>query len=80
MRLRLPVMLFLLSAFCAGGAQPAPAHADSILILKKQHVLELLAGGKVLRTYKVALGTGGLAAKEREGDAHAGGALRDRQP
>ena len=42
---------------------------DSVLILKKEHVLELFAGGKVIRTYKVALGRGGLAPKEREGDA-----------
>jgi murein L,D-transpeptidase YafK len=51
-------------------AQPAPPRqtADSILILKKDHVLELLKGGKVIRTYKVALGRGGLAPKEREGD------------
>ncbi len=49
--------------------QPAaPQRADSILILKKDHVMELLAGGKVIRTYKVALGQGGLAPKEREGD------------
>ena len=49
--------------------QPAPAQkADSVLILKKDHVLELLAGGKMIRTYKVALGRGGLAPKEREGD------------
>ena len=47
----------------------APAKADSVLILKKDHVLELLAGGKVIRTYVVALGRGGLAPKEREGDA-----------
>ena len=56
------------------GAQPsqrqsAPQKADSILILKKDHVMKLLAGGKVIRTYKVALGQGGLAPKEREGDA-----------
>ena len=44
-------------------------NADSILILKKDHVMELLASGKVIRTYKVALGSGGLAAKVREGDA-----------
>ena len=31
--------------------------------------MELLAGGKVMRTYKVALGSGGLAPKQREGDA-----------
>jgi len=47
---------------------PTPQKADSILILKKDHVLELLKGGKVIRTYKVALGRGGLAPKEREGD------------
>jgi murein L,D-transpeptidase YafK len=46
-----------------------PQKADSVLILKKDHVLELLAGGKVIKTYKVALGRGGLAPKEREGDA-----------
>jgi murein L,D-transpeptidase YafK len=49
--------------------QPAGAQkADSILILKKDHLLELIAGGKVIRTYKVALGSGGLAPKERQGD------------
>jgi murein L,D-transpeptidase YafK len=47
---------------------PSPQKADSILILKKAHLLELLAGGKVIRTYKAALGSGGLAPKEREGD------------
>ena len=45
-----------------------PPKADSVLILKKDHVLELLAAGKVIRTYKVALGRGGLAPKDREGD------------
>lgn len=65
----------VLLVFCTlGGNGPeSPAHpsqkADSILILKKDHVMELLAGGKVIRTYKVALGQGGLAPKEREGDA-----------
>jgi murein L,D-transpeptidase YafK len=50
--------------------QPMAAQrADSVLILKKDHVMELLAGDKVIRTYKVALGQGGLAPKQREGDA-----------
>jgi len=48
---------------------PPEQKADSILILKKDHVLELFADGKVIRIYKVALGRGGLAPKEREGDA-----------
>jgi murein L,D-transpeptidase YafK len=57
------------AALKLAAQQPAPAQkADSILILKKDHVMELLAGGKVIRTYKVALGQGGLAPKEREGD------------
>ena len=56
---------------CATLAQPSvtPQKADSVLILKKDHLLELLAGGKVIRTYHVALGTGGLAPKQKEGDA-----------
>jgi murein L,D-transpeptidase YafK len=50
--------------------QPVPAQkADSILILKKDHMLELLANGKVIHTYEVAIGRGGLAPKEKEGDA-----------
>ena len=75
-RTRLIWILFVAVVLClcifigfAGSAQtPVAEKADSILILKKDHVLELLSGGKVIRTYKVALGRGGLAAKEREGD------------
>ena len=59
------LLVFSVSA----ATQPsAPTRADSIVILKKQHIMELFAGGKVIRTYKVALGRGGLAPKEREGD------------
>jgi murein L,D-transpeptidase YafK len=63
-----------LLAFCGFAGQPTnqstPPNekADSILILKKEHRLELLSQGKVIRTYKIALGQGGLAPKEREGD------------
>jgi len=56
------------------AARPLPAtqvaaeKVDSILILKHDHLLELIANGKVIRAYKVALGSGGLARKERQGD------------
>lgn len=60
------LLLHALSSAAAGLYQ---AKADSIVILKKEHTMELLTGGKVIRTYKVALGQGGLAPKEREGDA-----------
>jgi murein L,D-transpeptidase YafK len=62
-----------LALLALAGAQPAqqqptPRKADAILILKKDHMMELLAGGKVIRTYEVALGQGGLAPKVRQGD------------
>lgn len=49
-------------------AQKTSEKADAILILKKEHVLELLRDGKVIRTYQVALGRGGPTPKEKEGD------------
>lgn len=59
-----------LIALPALAQQPSQLQrADSIIILKKDHVLELLANGRVIHTYKVALGRGGLAPKQKEGDA-----------
>ena len=63
------IATLILSAYLHAPAQQPSAHAESILILKKDHLLELLAGRKVIRTYKIALGSGGLAPKDREGDA-----------
>ena len=73
MTLRIPrnlLFLALSAVFAASlSAQtPSGVRADSVLILKKEHVLELLSRGKVIRTYRVALGSGGLAPKERRGD------------
>jgi murein L,D-transpeptidase YafK len=62
------VVGFALPAGSRTTAPAVPERADSVLILKKDHLLELLAGGKVIRSYKVALGSGGLAPKERAGD------------
>ena len=71
LRLARAVLCLTLCAIAAALPAQPPASsqkADSVLILKKDHLLELLAGGKVIRTYKVALGQGGLAPKQREGD------------
>ncbi len=65
---RLALSLVLICALARAQQSIPPVKADLILILKKDHVMELLAAGKVLRTYKVALGQGGLAPKQREGD------------
>ena len=62
------IALWLLSGSLSAQQPATPQKADSILILKKDHVMELIAGGKVIRTYKVALGRGGLAPKEHQGD------------
>lgn len=62
------VLLGCLLSLANAQQAPTPAKADSILILKKEHLLELLAGGKIIRTYRVALGQGGLAPKQMEGD------------
>jgi murein L,D-transpeptidase YafK len=63
-------LAFWAQASALSAQQPMTKQkADSVLILKKDHLMELLAGGKVIRAYKVALGQGGLAPKQREGDA-----------
>lgn len=69
-RARFLLLLLASLAVCVlvRAASPAETKADSILILKHEHLLELLSHGKVIRTYKVALGTGGLSPKNLEGD------------
>ncbi|HTW62739.1 MAG TPA: L,D-transpeptidase family protein [Terracidiphilus sp.] len=70
------VVLFAIIAFLiyrlawAPSAPPLAANqkVDSILVLKRDHVLELISSGRVIRSYRVSLGRGGLAPKEREGD------------
>ena len=43
-------------------------HADRVLVLKKEHTLQLLSQGKVIKTYKVALGGDPVGPKTRQGD------------
>jgi murein L,D-transpeptidase YafK len=63
-------ILSLLSA--ASQAQrrdtPADAKADRVLVLKHQHVLQLLHNGRVVKQYKVALGGSPVGAKTQQGD------------
>ena len=47
---------------------PTTAKADTIVIDKTAHNLTLYQEGQALRTYAVSLGSGGPAAKQREGD------------
>jgi murein L,D-transpeptidase YafK len=52
------------------AAQPAPKPhlADSIIVLKSQHTLELLRDGKVFETFPVSLGAHSRGPKREAGD------------
>ena len=59
----------LLCAVALAQRSPRPVlHADRVLVFKKQHTLQLLQGGKVIKTYKVALGGDPVGAKRSQGD------------
>jgi len=50
------------------AAIAAPVQADKIVVLKSARSMTLLSGGKVLKTYKVALGSVPVGPKQVEGD------------
>ena len=52
----------------AQSAPPAVLSADRVVVLKKERTLELLSQGKVIKTYKVALGGDPVGPKARQGD------------
>jgi murein L,D-transpeptidase YafK len=60
------------SVLCvAGVAAPAAGpslHADRVLVLKKERTLQLLGKGKVVKTYRIALGGDPIGPKTRQGD------------
>jgi murein L,D-transpeptidase YafK len=64
-RIQFTVVL-ILGLYCAAAA--APVQADKIVILKSAHSMTLLSGGKVLKTYKIALGSVPVGPKQVEGD------------
>jgi murein L,D-transpeptidase YafK len=70
MRIRVLTGLAILLLSGAGLAQTADVapHADRVVVLKKERTLQLLSQGKVIKTYKVALGGDPEGAKTRQGD------------
>jgi murein L,D-transpeptidase YafK len=59
-------IVFILGLYCAAAA--APVQADRIVILKSARTMTLLSGSKVLKIYKVALGSAPVGPKQIEGD------------
>ena len=60
--------MILLLLFGMLAAEGQAAKADQVIVAKSQRTLTLLSQGKVLRTYKVALGGTPVGAKEQQGD------------
>ena len=62
--------LLLIGMLAAESSVPLadPVNADQVLVVKSQRILTLLSQGKVIRTYKVALGGTPVGAKEQQGD------------
>ncbi len=67
-RVGLALALALCLAALAKGETPAAWKADKILVLKSQRKLMLLDHGRVLKTYKIALGSEPVGPKTRQGD------------
>ena len=64
-----PAKLAILLIFFVSAALPTPQQkATRVLVLKKEHKMQLLADDAVIKTYTVAIGRGGLAPKQRQGD------------
>jgi murein L,D-transpeptidase YafK len=64
---RIQFAVVLILALCC-AAVAAPIQADKIVILKSTRSMTLFSGGKVLKTYKVALGSAPVGPKRVEGD------------
>lgn len=67
-RIPLIALLVLACVFALPAAQDQAKKVDRILILKAAHTMTLMHGDEGLKTYKVALSTVPLGAKERNGD------------
>ena len=63
-------VLLLLPLWQAGLAAPLnpPAKVDRVVVLKKDRTLQLLKDGKVVKSYKVALGGSPEGPKRQQGD------------
>jgi len=66
-----PLIALCLLGCSAGGLKnlaQGEQKADRIVVVKSEHRMTLLSGGRVLKTYRVALGRGSAGEKERMGD------------
>jgi hypothetical protein len=62
------LVFWLLCGLVLARPVEKPVHADKVVVLKKERTLQLISQGKVIKTYKVALGGDPIGAKARQGD------------
>ena len=62
------VLSALVCVVALAAAQQQTEFADQVIVWKSERRLELLRAGKVLKTYKVALGGAPVGAKTQQGD------------
>ena len=69
MRNRISVVLVLaVLAACSPGLAAEATQADKIIIVKSKRTMTLMKGGKVIKTYRVSLGTAPVGPKQIQGD------------
>ncbi len=70
MRTRALTALAVLTVCGVGAGQVVkPAlHADRVVVLKKERTLQLMSQGKVIKSYRIALGGDPAGPKTRQGD------------
>ena len=62
-------MVVSLSSRLAAQALPSGTTADRIVVEKSKRTLSLYRAGKLLKSYKIALGKNPVGPKQREGDS-----------
>jgi murein L,D-transpeptidase YafK len=62
------ILSIAVTCFGAEQALPADAKADRVVVAKMERTLTLMSRGKILKTYKVALGGEPVGPKLRQGD------------
>jgi len=60
--------LLMIPVAASSAQKSAPIVVDKIVVLKSAHSMTLYAGGRSLKVYRVALGTGPGNAKQKRGD------------
>jgi murein L,D-transpeptidase YafK len=61
-------LLFVWLGTVASAEPKVEPKVDHVLLVKTKHKLLLLSGDHVVKSYRVALGRGGLEPKQRQGD------------